>query len=314
MPELPEVHTTVTGIQNNVVGHKIIDAWSDYDSSYFRGKNDIRDKKYFNEFRKLVTNEKIISAERRAKNILIHLSNNKTILIHMKMTGHVLYGEYVFSKKSHANLGIDWKSPWKPIHPPSLRDPFNRHIHFVLILDKEMHVALSDSRKFAKVTLINTDTRYSSVHLRDIGPEPLEKEFTFKIFSERLSRMPNKPIKISLMDQKLIAGIGNIYADESLWRAKIHPSSITNKIPENILKELYKSIRTTLSKGIDFGGDSMSDYRNIHGEKGKFQEEHMVYQRKNELCKNKGCKGKIERIVVGGRGTHYCSDHQKLYK
>lgn len=307
MPELPEVQTTVNGIKKYVVGHTIKDVWSDYDSKYFKGKDDIRDVKYFKIFRDKILGKKILSAERRAKNILINISGGHTILIHMKMTGHLMYGQYEYSKKSSS------KSPWIPIHPPALKDPFNRHVHFVLTFENGKNLALSDSRKFAKVTLLTTSEAHTTVHLKDIGPEPLHEDFTLNVFKERLAKKPSWPIKLTLMDQSVMAGIGNIYADESLFRANIHPQSITENIDTTHVKKLYEAIRSTLSHGIDLGGDSMSDYRNIEGEKGKFQEKHMAYQRKGEKCLKKGCGGNISRIVVGGRGTHFCDKHQRLF-
>jgi formamidopyrimidine-DNA glycosylase len=208
----------------------------------------------------------------------------------MKMTGHLLYGDYDRS------------------------DPFNRFIHFILYLSNGKNIELSDMRKFAKVTVLPTDTIETSLHLGGIGPEPLEKEFTYAKFKERIFLKSKGKIKPTLMDQTVIAGIGNIYADESLWRAAIHPESTVGKIPEKKLKELYKAIRTTLLKGIDFGGDSMSDYRNIHGKRGKFQEQHNAYRKTGKKCTYPKCKGFITRIVVTGRGTHFCPVHQELSK
>jgi formamidopyrimidine-DNA glycosylase len=174
------------------------------------------------------------------------------------------------------------------------------------------HLALSDTRKFAKVTLIDGKNMHESEHLKDLGPEPLEESFDFKLFESRLKIRPHWKIKQTLMDQSLIAGIGNIYADESLWRAGIYPAQKVSDIPAPKLKELFKAIKLTLSRGIDFGGDSMSDYRNILGLKGNFQEQHKAYQRTNEKCSKKGCGGTIRRMVVVGRATHYCDRHQRL--
>jgi len=310
MPELPEVQTTVNGIKKHVVGHTIKEVWSDYDSAYFRGKDDVRDKKYFAKFKREILGKKIIATERRAKNILMHLSGGKTILIHMKMTGHLLYGSYKYKKQNPTPK----TSPWIPVSPTSLKDPFNRHIHFVITFENGYRLALCDSRKFAKVTLLETVSAHDTKHLSDIGPEPLHRDFTFEVFISRINMRANKPIKITLMDQRVIAGIGNIYADESLWRADIHPESIVRSVHVPSLKNLFNAIKFTLSKGIDLGGDSMSDYRNILGERGKFQENHMAYQRKGEKCQKRGCRGTIERIVVGTRGTHFCRNHQKLHK
>lgn len=289
MPELPEVQTTVSGLYRVLPGLVITDVWTEYNSPYFYGKDTIKDPKYFKYFKKEITGAKIVDVTRRAKNILIHLSNNFTILIHMKMTGHVMYGNY------------------------NKKDPFNRFIRLIIYLSNGKTVELCDTRKFAKVTLIPTETMHETIHLKGIGPEPLEKEFTFLIFKKQISKKLDGKIKLVLLDQTNIAGIGNIYADESLWRAGIHPESKVGNIDDKKLKDLYKSIIETLSMGIDFGGDSMSDYRNIDGERGKFQEKHVAYRRTGKPCLKKGCGGKIERIVVGGRGTHFCKTHQKKY-
>lgn len=289
MPELPEVQTTVSGLDRVLRGLVITDVWTEYNSPYFHGKDTIKDPKYFKYFKKEITGAKIVNVTRRAKNILIHLSNDFTVLIHMKMTGHVMYGNY------------------------NKEDPFNRFIRLIFYLSNGKTMELCDTRKFAKVTLLPTKTMHETIHLKGIGPEPLEKEFTFPVFKKQISKKPDWKIKLVLLDQTNIAGIGNIYADESLWRAGIHPESRVGKIDEKKLKDLYKAIQKTLSMGIDFGGDSMSDYRNIDGERGKFQEKHMAYRRTGKPCLKKGCGGKIERIVVGGRGTHFCKTHQKKY-
>ena len=312
MPELPEVQTTVNGLRRTIIGLTIADVWSDYNSPYFKGSGTIKDPFYFKHFKKEVLGKKIISIERRAKNILINLSDGMTILVHMKMTGHLLFGRYRFGSAAK-------KDPWQPLEPESLKDPFNRHVHFMLTFDNKKNLALSDMRKFAKVTLIETSALQSeralqSEHLKNIGPEPLEKSFTFKRFAERLDLRPHAKVKPVLMDQSVIAGIGNIYADESLWRAGIHPLELVENIQQAKLKGLFVAIKKTLTRGIDLGGDSMSDYRNIHGEKGRFQEQHLAYQRTGEHCQKRGCKGIIRRIMVGQRSAHYCDKHQRLSK
>ena len=116
------------------------------------------------------------------------------------------------------------------------------------------------------------------------------------------------------MDQSVIAGIGNIYSDEILWRAGVHPERKVSSLKETEVKLIFKAVKETLTKGIDFGGDSMSDYRNIHGERGKFQEEHRAYRMTGTKCSKKECKGKIIRIIVGSRSTHFCNIHQELIK
>lgn len=304
MPELPEVQTTVNGLRTFIIGQKITDVWTNYNSQYFKGSNTIKDPVFFKYFKTSILGQKVLRVERRAKNILIFLSNKKIILIHMKMTGHLLFGKYHFNK-------INKNDPWEPIEPEGLKDPFNRRVRMVITLNNKNHLALSDTRKFAKVTLIDEADFHLSEHLKDLGPEPLEETFTFPIFCQNINKRPSWKIKQALMDQTLIAGIGNIYADESLWRAGIHPETIVNKIDTKSLKEIFKAIKTTLSRGINLGGDSMSDYRNVYGNKGNFQGEHRAYQRTGENCSKKSCKGKICRIVVAGRATHFCNMHQK---
>lgn len=304
MPELPEVQTTVNGLQDHITGLTIVDVWTNYNSPYFKGSETVKDPIFFNYFKKEVIGKKVLAVTRRAKNILIEISEGKTILVHMKMTGHLLYGKYKFNKS-------DKKDPWEAIEPEGLRDPFNKRVRFVLTFHNGRHLALSDTRKFAKVTLVSTGHAHKSPHLNDLGPEPLLADFTFDIFKLQLNKKINWKIKQALLDQSIIAGIGNIYADESLWRAGIHPTKKVAEIPKQKMQALFRAIKQTLSKGIDLGGDSMSDYRNIHGNKGNFQEEHRAYQRTGEKCSKKGCAGNIRRIVVAGRATHYCDRHQR---
>lgn len=305
MPELPEVQTTVNGLREKVIGLIISDVWSDYNSLFYKGSDNIKDPKYFTKFKKQVIGKKVISADRRAKNILITLEDNNIILVHLKMTGHLMYGKYKFNSKNKTD-------PWEPVFPESLKDSYNRHVHFLIIFSNKKHLALSDVRKFAKVTLIHHHNKHLSNHLSNIGPEPLEGSFKFKNFLERIEIRPTGKIKLVLMDQSIIAGIGNIYADESLWRAGIHPSTKVSDIEITKLKLLFTSIKKTLLRGIDFGGDSTSDYRNINGDKGEFHESHHAYQRTDSKCDKTGCEGIIQRIVIGGRSTHFCNSHQTL--
>ncbi len=307
MPELPEVQTTVKGLKSHIIGLVIKDTWSNYNSPYFKDSKTIKDPAYFKIFKTSVLGQKIISVERRAKNILVNLENGQTILIHMKMTGHLLYGLYRFNLANK-------NDPWEPIKPESLKDPYNKRVRFVLTFDNGRHLALSDTRKFAKITILDSKIIHQSEHLKELGPEPLDKEFTTEKFRECLNKKPLGKIKQVLTDQTVIVGIGNIYADESLWRAGINPVEKVQNISDRKMSKLFKAIKTLLTKGIDLGGDSMSDYRNVDGNKGNFQEHHRAYQQTGQKCKKKGCGGKIVRIVVGGRATHYCNAHQKLSK
>ena len=300
MPELPEVETTVRGLKKEILGTKILDVWTDLNTKDKRKIDTISNPNYFLYFKKEISGQKIISVERRAKNILINLSGEKTILIHLKMTGHLLFGEYKFIKKENR---------WQPCQKGPLQDPYNRFIHAVFSLSNKKYLAFSDARKFGKITLFNTKEN-SNKHLSNLGPEPLEKNFDFKKFKERLSRKPKGKIKTVLMDQSIIVGIGNIYSDEILWRSNVNPKRKVSDLKEKELILIFKAIKQLLNKGIGFGGDSMSDYRNIYGLPGKFQLHHMAYRRTGEKCSKKGCLGVIIREVINNRSAHFCSKHQ----
>ena len=273
------------------MGLFIKNVWTDLATTDKRKYNTVADVDYFKIFKKEISGKKILSVERRAKNILINLSNNprhggasKTILVHLKMTGYLFYG----------------------------KDPKIKYAHVIFTLSNKHYLVFSDLRKFGKITLLNTKTAHDTKHLNNIGPEPLDPKFTFKKFTKCLSASGTRKIKTVLTDQSIIAGIGNIYSDEILWRAGVHPERKVSKLKESELKLIFKAIKETLTKGIDFGGDSMSDYKNIYGLPGKFQLHHEAYRRTGEKCRRPGCKGIIKRKMVNGRSAHFCSIHQAL--
>lgn len=297
MPELPEVQTTVNGIKNNLLGLKIIDIWSDYPRKNHDGKDNIKDARYLKDFKEKVTGTKIVGASRQGKNVLIHLSNEKTILVHMKMTGHLMYGKYSFADNR-----------WIPEQDGALKDPYNRFIRLAFSLSNGKHLVLSDTRRFGKVQILEN----GNGELKKLGPDPLLIDF--EKFKSQIAKKPKGKIKTVLMDQEILAGIGNIYSDEILWESAIHPEQKITDLNDDILKKIFISAQKILKKGIKAGGDSMSDYRNIFGEKGKFQNFHKAYKKTGQKCLKKGCEGIIKRIKVGGRSTHFCEIHQKILK
>ena len=317
MPELPEVQTTASELHKLVRGLKIEDVWTDYGGDFHIGKKHIKDKKYFGYFRKNVIGAKISSVSRRGKNVLINLGKRKIIAVHMKMTGHLLYGAYrrisnykflIPNEKKKERRG---KEMWEAEEEGPLRDSFNQFIHLVFSLSNKKHLVLSDMRKFARVTLVTKERVREE--LGNLGPEPLEKSFGFKPFLERLMLRPCAKIKQALLDQSLIAGIGNIYSDEMLWLSSIHPLSPVIATPEDNLRALYHSMKKILNEGIDFRGDSTSDYRHPSGEKGQFQYRHQAYRQTGKKCPKPRCRGTIKRIVIGARSTHFCDRHQHCY-
>ena len=297
MPELPEVETTCRILDRKIKNLSIKYIWTDYRGKSAKYSLGIKDPEYFSDFKNKIIGKKILGVERRAKNVLIKLSENATILIHMKMTGHLLYGEYNFVNKK-----------WVPKDDGALKDPYNRFVHLVFSLSDGKNLVLSDARKFAKVLILLGEK--CEEEFCETGPEPLKKDFSYKIFAERISKKPKGKIKTILMDQNVIAGIGNIYSDEILWASSVYPERKVKDLSEKQKKEIYRNIGIILQKSIKLGGDSMSDYRNPYGEKGKFQNFHKVYRKTGEKCAKNGCSGIIKRIIVGGRSAHFCPVHQ----
>lgn len=286
MPELPEVETIVRDLNKSVKGLKITGVWADR-------KKVVKEPKNFEEFEKKIKGEKILKAHRRAKYILLDLTHNKTLIIHQKISGHLLYGKWQ-----------SIKGKWIAKTPGPLRnDPENRFIRFILFLSNGKMLALCDLRRFAKVLLV--DTPYEELpEMKKLGPEPLSKDFNFNKFKEAISRKKGK-IKAVLMDQTVIAGIGNIYSDEILWYARINPTKRVEILKDAEIKKIFKAMKKVFNIAINAKGNSSQDYRRLSGELGSYQYRQVAYQRTGEKCKrNDG--GIIKRIKIGGRSAHYC--------
>lgn len=303
MPELPEVHTTVTELGKLIVGKRILNVWSGYDSPHYYGTEQIKDPKYFAWFKQSTLGATITGTSRLGKNVLIHLDTGATILVHMKMTGHLLFGNYSYNKK---------EKKWHAVDPGPLKhDAWNGFIRMVISFDDSTRLALSDLRKFAKVQLIPTETLATHKELEELGPDPLTDTFTPAQFKAQLRKRSNGKVKQVLMDQSLIAGVGNIYSDEALWLAEIRPTTLIKNLNDARLKKLFRAVQEILKKGIDFKGDSTSDYRTPSGVPGSFHHKHQVYRRTGKPCTRTGCTGTIEKITLGGRSAHFCNTCQK---
>jgi formamidopyrimidine-DNA glycosylase len=286
MPELPEVQTIITDLKKVLPGLKITGFWTDIPS--------------FKKIKKEITGRKILKLERKGKNILIHLSGGITLLVHQKLTGHLLYGKWGLG-------GGDWKSK---ISGPLAEDPQNRFLHLILDLSNGKQLALSDLRKFAKVLVWPTEKLEELPDISKLGPDPLSPVFDFKKFKEVFANRKGK-IKVVLMNQEIISGIGNIYSDEILWEAGIHPFKAVEKLNESDLKRIFNAMKKILKRAIEEKGDSVIDYRRPSGEKGRYQKIQNAYQMTGKKCrKNDG--GIIKRIKIAGRSAHFCPVHQKL--
>lgn len=319
MPELPEVQTTVDGLETYVVGRTITALWTDYDSPHYRGKQNIKDPAYFKQFKKKVTGTSIIAVSRRAKQIFITLSSGDYIAVHMKMTGHFLYGQWQWNnklKKWQPPEGY-WNKTWDQDKESTKQelpfsDPFNDFIHLHMILDNGMHLAFSDMRKFATIFLIEDQKQFNDI-IAHYGPEPLEKGMTFDRFISRLTTRPRMQVKTALLDQSLVSGFGNIYTDEVLWSVGVHPESLSGNIPESLWRDIFTHGKKILRTALKHGGDSMGDYRKIDGRGGSFHDFHRAYQRENTVCAKPGCHGVLEKMQVGARIARVCPEHQQLY-
>lgn len=317
MPELPEVQNTVDGIRERTLGRTILEVWTNYDSPVYYGKKNIKDPRYFTEFRSKVIGQQIVGVERRAKQIFIHLSNETSIAVHMKMTGHFLVGSWdwnALEQKWQPPAGF-WNKSWN-LSKEEVRktmpfsDPFNDFIHLMFNLDQDLQLAFSDMRKFGTIVLLENREEYAQT-IAHYGPEPLEPDLSFDQFMSKLKTRPHKQVKTALLDQSLIAGFGNIYSDEVLFAARVHPESFVSKIPKQQWYDIYTYGRDILRAAIRHGGDSMGDYRRVDGTGGTYQGLHQVYQRENQACRR--CGKMIEKKQIGARIGRYCPGCQICY-
>jgi formamidopyrimidine-DNA glycosylase len=289
MPELPEVETTVRGLRKKLVGLRFTDVWSDREKPLAQAGGTEKLKKE-------LKGKKILKVWRRAKFIVIDIEGPKSLFIHQKISGHLLYGKLVLANGT-------WKAETKG---PISEDPKNRFLRFVFSLDNGYKLAMSDLRRFARLMLVDDASVLKLKEISKLGPEPLDVSFPEfkKLFEKKKGR-----IKQVLMDPFFIVGIGNIYADEILWQIGLHPLSRVEHLELADIKKIYQAMKAILQKSIELKGSSLDDYRTPSGEKGSYQNIHKAYHRTGEKClKRDG--GVIERMVIGGRSAHFCPVHQ----
>jgi formamidopyrimidine-DNA glycosylase len=293
MPELPEVQTIADDLNKKIVGRRIVGVWCNWPKLVkFPG---------FHEFERQIKGFKIARVTRRAKNLLIYGTEGYLLLIHHKMTGHLLVGKWEIKKTKSEEMAI-------PVGGGLLQEKVNGYIHLIFYFDDGSMLGLSDLRKFAKV-LFGPADYIEKNNLEKLGPEPLDRNFTFKKFKPLLSKEKGK-IKIVLMDQNVIAGIGNIYSDDILWLAKIHPLRKTDSLSDKEIKNLYSAIKIVLKKALKLRGSSISDFRDVSGRPGGYADKSFVYQKEGEGCPRSN--GTIQRIKIGGRSARYCPICQKV--
>jgi len=290
MPELPEVETTIKGLSQKVLFKKIKGCWTDQSSRVF-----IRSDFPRRNPGEIIKGKTIESIERKGKNIIINLSKGIAVLVHQKISGHLLLGEW--KEKS---------GKWIP-SDKLLAEKINSFIHFIIFLSDGPMIAVSDPRKFFKIEFWKKKELMDSEAIKKIGPDALD--IGLEKFRVSL-RGRKREIKKLLIDQSFIAGIGNIYSDEILWDAQINPSREASSLDKNEVETLFKSMAKILKKAVRLKGDSISDYRLVTGEKGGYQNFHKVYQREGRPCKRKD-GGIIKKRKFGGRHLRYCPVCQK---
>lgn len=273
MPELPEVETVKENLKKRLINTKINDVKVLY--------NNIIAYPDTNTFEKTLKNKKVKDITRRGKFIIFDLEDYY-LLSHLRMEG-----KYFFKNKN---------------------DQINKHEHVIFNLDNNQELRYIDTRKFGKMFLIQKENIDTIGPLKELGLEPFDKKLTPNYLKEKIK---NKiiPIKTALLDQSIIAGIGNIYADEILFLSHVNPLKKSNTLKEKELNNIIKSTKEVLNKAIAKGGTTIHTYTSVDGIKGTYQDSLFVHNKEKELCKV--CQTQIKKIKVGGRGTYYCPHCQK---
>lgn len=289
MPELPEVEVVRVGLNSLLPGRTIESIESDWEKSFPNDRTAVKN---------FIVGAKIINVKRRAKILLISLSTKYSLVIHLKMTGQLVFKD----QKNRFGAG----------HPnDSLVGTLpDRSTRVRIKFSDGSELFFNDQRKFGWVRLIPTAEVNNIDFFKKVGPEPLESDFTWQTLKKSLNRRPNTSIKAALLDQSVIAGIGNIYADESLWGAKIHPSTLVKNVSQAKIKLLHESIRTVLQLSIDKGGSTDKNYVDAEGKKGSYLKFANVFRREGLPCPR--CGTTIIKLRVAGRGTHICPKEQRI--
>jgi len=283
MPELPEVETVRTGLAPVFEGQRI--AHVDVNRPDLRWPFPERMAERLN-------GKAVLGLRRRSKYVLMDLDSQETLLIHLGMSGRMQISGHVVGNFHHP-------------HPSP-----EKHDHVVFHMESGARVTFNDPRRFGAMDLMPTDTQNAHWLIKDLGPEPLGNEFSETYLIERLKGR-RTPIKSALLDQRLVAGLGNIYVCELLFRTGIHPKRQANRISATRVATLVPEIRNVLNEAIAAGGSSLRDFRQTDGDLGYFQHRFQVYDREGQDCVTPGCTTKIARITQSGRSSFFCPQCQR---
>lgn len=283
MPELPEVETVRRGLGLLIVGKRVLRTSYDTPKSFPNGAADVA---------QFLHGAVVLGIRRRAKVLLIDLSSEYTLVIHLKMTGQLVFrGEEVFGA-GHPNDSLIGELP-------------DKSTRLTITFDDDSRLFFNDQRKFGWVKLYPTVAVPNIDFMKRVGPEPLEDSLTALGFIERMRRRNGTTVKAALLDQTVIAGIGNIYADEALWGAYIHPATRVRDITDDRLVTLLSEIRHVLTLSIEKGGSTDKNYVNAEGKRGSYIDFARVFRREGLPCLRHP-EVLIEKSRVAGRGTHTC--------
>ncbi len=346
MPELPEVETIKVGLARLLPGLKVKNVWHDWPKSFPNAPADVA---------RFLIGAEVVSVRRRAKVLIIELSSKYSLVIHLKMTGQLVYvGKERFGA-GHPSDDLIASLPTKSTHVIIEFEDENENPRGMRLSAKQgkdeqqteayggygegaaqsltqlraksasgvgssahkqgstahgPRLFFNDQRKFGWMRLLPSVEVPEIDFFKKVGPEPLEDDFTASMFMERIGKRKNSNIKSVLLDQTVIAGVGNIYADESLWLAKIHPATVVSKIPKTKLVALYDGLLQVLKLSIEKGGSTDKNYVDAEGKKGSYLSFANVFRREGQPCPR--CGAIIEKTRVAGRGTHFCPREQKL--
>lgn len=290
MPELPEVEIVKQGLSKILPGRRILRVKFDTQKSFPNASADVE---------RFLVGATILDVKRRAKVLIIGLDSGYSLLIHLKMTGQLVYQNQAERfGAGHPNDSLVGRLPDKTTR--------------VVLYLNDGRLFFNDQRKFGWMRLIPTAEIPTIDFFQKIGPEPLAADFTAKDFIARLQRRAKSNIKSVLLDQTVVAGIGNIYADEGLWAAKIHPATPVQAISARKLQALYRELRNVLMLSIERGGSTDRNYVNAEGKKGSYLGFASVFRRQGQPCPR--CGTTIQKIRVAGRGTHVCPACQRVGK
>jgi formamidopyrimidine-DNA glycosylase len=290
MPELPEVETIKNGLNRLIKDLQVKSVSYDWPKGFPNSNADVDN---------FLIGSRILRVKRKGKSLIFFLSSNYCLVIHLKMTGQLVY-------RGQKNFGAG--------HPnDSLIGPLpDKSTRVTITFNDGSHLFFNDQRKFGWMRLLPDIEVENLDFMKKLGPDALSSSFTQSEFYKRVKRRKNSSIKATILDQTVLAGVGNIYADESLWMAKIHPASLSGSLSKIKLNILFNSIRIILEKSISLGGSTDKNYVDAEGKKGSYLEFAQVFRREGQPCTR--CGNEIKKIRVASRGTHICPKCQRKTK